>query len=128
MYQPGQTVQFSAGTTGFQFYGVDSGGNTIVLPAPSGFFIPVTFASSGSFDGILTESTETPTVTISAAGVLTSQANQTISGTVTDTTAAVGATVTLYDNADTTPIGTATVGVGGAWTTTMTLSGDGIHS
>ncbi len=42
--------------------------------------------------------------------------------------AAVGGTVYLYDNGGTTPIGTATVGSGGMWTTSVTLSGDGAHS
>src|SRR6516165_5425950 len=63
-----------------------------------------------------------PTVTITTAGGLTSQANQTISGSVKGTEAPVGTTVSLYDNGAATPIGTATVGVGGAWSTTVTLS------
>ena len=70
-----------------------------------------------------------PTVTISTASATTNQSTQTISGTVAATEAAAGATVTLFDtvNSVTTQIGTATV-VGGAWSTTVTLSGNGAHS
>jgi hypothetical protein len=63
-----------------------------------------------------------PTVTITTAGGLTSQANQTISGSVKGTEAPVGTTVSLYDDGAAAPIATATVGVGGAWSTTVTLS------
>ncbi len=69
-----------------------------------------------------------PTVTIANAGGLTNQVSQTISGTVTGTPAAVGTTVTLYDNGSATALGTATVGTGGAWSTSVTLTGDGTHS
>src|SRR5258708_7081820 len=69
-----------------------------------------------------------PTVAISATGTVTNQATHTISGTVAAGEAAVGATVTLYDNGRTTPLGTAIVGSGGTWSTTVTLSGDGPHS
>src|SRR6202012_1738555 len=46
------------------------------------------------------------------------------------TEAPVGATVALFDtvNGVTTQIGTATVGNGGAWSTIVTLAGDGQHS
>ena len=69
-----------------------------------------------------------PTVAITSSGGLTNQATQTISGTVAAGEAAVGSTVYLYDNGGTTAIGTATVGSGGNWTTSVTLSGDGAHS
>jgi hypothetical protein len=36
--------------------------------------------------------------------------------------------VSLYDNGGSTPIGTATVGAGGGWSTSVMLSGDGTHS
>ncbi len=70
-----------------------------------------------------------PTVVIGTAGTTTNQASQTISGTVAVTEAAAGSTVALFDtiNSVTTQIGTATV-VGGAWSTTVTLSGNGAHS
>ena len=70
-----------------------------------------------------------PAVLISTTGTTTNQASQTISGTVAATEAAAGATVTLFDtvNSVTTQIGTATV-VGGAWSTTVTLPGNGTHS
>ncbi len=76
----------------------------------------------------ITVDTLPPTVTISTPGTTTNQATQTISGTVSATEAAVGATVTLYDNGSTTPLGTATVGSGGNWSTAVTLSGNGTHS
>ncbi|TMJ52385.1 MAG: hypothetical protein E6G85_11905 [Alphaproteobacteria bacterium] len=73
-----------------------------------------------------------PTVTISTAGTTTSQVTQTISGTVTAAVgeAAVGSTATLFDtvNGVTTQVGTATVGSGGAWSTGVTLSGNGTNS
>ena len=73
--------------------------------------------------------TVAPTVTISTSGTTTNQATQTISGTVTTTEAAAGATVALYDtvNGVTTQIGTANV-VGGTWSTNVTLAGNGTHS
>ena len=79
---------------------------------------------------VFTLDTLAPTVAISTAAETSSVASQTISGTVTAGEAAVGATVTLLDtvNGVTTQIGTATVGSGGVWTTTVTLSGDGAHS
>ena len=71
-----------------------------------------------------------PTVTISGSGGLTNHATQAVSGVVTATEAAVGATVTLYDtiNGTTTAVGTASVGIDGNWSTAVTLSGDGAHS
>jgi RHS repeat-associated protein len=77
---------------------------------------------------VFTLDTIPPTVSITTTGGLTNQANQTISGKVAAGEAAVGATVTLYDNGSTTPLATATVGTGGNWSTTVTLSGDGTHS
>jgi hypothetical protein len=61
-----------------------------------------------------------PTVSITSAATVTSQATQTISGTVTTSEAAPGGTVTLYDNGTT--VGTATLGAGGAWSASVTLS------
>ena len=75
---------------------------------------------------VFTLDTVAPTVAISTSGTTTNQATQIIAGTVSSTEAAVGATVTLYDNGA--QIGTATVGSGGAWSTSITLSGDGSHS
>src|SRR5262249_62403582 len=73
-----------------------------------------------------------PTVAISTAGTTTNQATQTISGTVTAAAgeAAVGATVALLDSVNggtATQIGTATVGAGGAWSTSVVLSRNGSH-
>ena len=66
---------------------------------------------------------------ISTASATTNQSTQTIAGTVAATEAAAGSTVTLFDtiNGVTTQIGTATV-VGGSWSTTLTLPGNGTHS
>jgi hypothetical protein len=69
--------------------------------------------------------TVAPTVAITSKGVLTTQAKQTIVGTVTTTEAAAGSTVMLYDNG--TKIGTASVGSKGAWSASVTLSGYGAH-
>jgi hypothetical protein len=78
----------------------------------------------------ITVDTVPPTVTISTPDTTTNQSTQTISGSVTTTEATAGATVTLYDtvNGVTTQIGTATVGSGGTWSTSVTLSGSGSHS
>src|SRR6202020_2916712 len=79
---------------------------------------------------VFTLDTVAPTVTIATAAETSAVATQTISGTVIAGEAAVGATVTLLDtvNGVTTQIGTATVGSGGVWSTSVTLTGDGAHS
>jgi hypothetical protein len=69
-----------------------------------------------------------PTVTITNTTTTTNQATLTISGTVAAGEATVGATVSLYDNGSTTPLATATIGSGGIWSTSVTLSGSGAHS
>ncbi len=73
--------------------------------------------------------TAPPTVSIITAGTTTNQATQPISGTVTTTEAAAGSTVALFDtvNGVTTQIGTAPVS-GNTWSTSVTLSGNGINS
>ncbi|WP_079566273.1 Ig-like domain-containing protein [Bradyrhizobium erythrophlei] len=78
----------------------------------------------------ITVDTVPPTVTISTTDTTTNQPTQKISGHVTTTEAAAGGTVTLYDtvNGVTTQVGTAAVGSGGAWSTSVTLSGNGTHS
>ena len=78
----------------------------------------------------ITVDTVPPTVTISTTDTTTNQPTQTISGHVTTTEAAAGATVTLFDtvNGVTTQIGTAAVGSDGAWSSSVTLSGNGTHS
>ncbi len=84
---------------------------------------------------LYTLDTLAPVVAISSVGGQTNAPSQTISGTVTPANAneaAVGSTVTLYDN--TIQIGTATVvapitdGAPSTWSTTVTLTGDGAHS
>ncbi len=68
---------------------------------------------------VYTLDTVAPTVAITTAGGATSNATQTIAGTVTATgAAAAGRTVTVYDNGA--AVGTATL-ANGAWSTTVTL-------
>jgi hypothetical protein len=67
-----------------------------------------------------------PTVSIGSTGGLTNQPTQLISGTVQETEAAIGTTVSLYDN--NILLGTASVQGDGTWKTTVTLSGDGTHT
>ena len=64
-----------------------------------------------------------PSLTIGTAGGLTNQTSQTISGTADATTAT---TISIYEGA--VLRGTATVGAGGAWSTMVTLSGQGLHT
>ncbi|UQR65125.1 Ig-like domain-containing protein [Bradyrhizobium sp. C-145] len=73
---------------------------------------------------VFTLDTVAPTVTITSSGGLTNQASQTIVGTVD--VADAGSTVKIFDGA--TQIGTATVGANGAWSTYVTLSGQGQHT
>ncbi|MBR1092723.1 Ig-like domain repeat protein, partial [Bradyrhizobium manausense] len=88
-------------------------------------------AAPTASQGIAVE-TVAPTVSISTTGATTNQATQTISGTVTAAAgeAAVGSTVKLFDtvNGVTGQVGTATVGSGGAWSTSVTLAGNGSNS
>ena len=81
-----------------------------------------------SIAAVYTLDTVNPTVLINSLGSTTSQPTQTISGTVVAGDAAAGSTVYLYDNGGATAIGTATVGSGGTWSTSVTLSGPGTHS
>jgi hypothetical protein len=89
-------------------------------------------ASSTSAAVVFALYTVPPTVAITSSGGSTNQTTQRISGNVTAAAgeAAVGSTVALFDtlNGATTKIGIAAVGPGGAWSTTVTLSGNGIHS
>jgi Bacterial Ig-like domain len=135
---PGSTVTLydNGSTTALGSATVGSGGawsTTVTLSGDGTHSIVAEDTDAAGNTGIsspvvFTLDTVPPTVTITSAGGLTNQASQTISGTVTATEAPVGATVSLYDNGSTTPIGTATVGAGGAWSTSVTLSGDGTHS
>ena len=79
---------------------------------------------------VFTLETVAPAVTISTASESSNEATQAITGVVTAADAAIGSTVTLYDtlNGVTSQIGTASVGSGGVWSTSVTLSGDGAHS
>jgi hypothetical protein len=97
-------VTLVSGTNSIVAEDIDSAGNT-------GTSSPVVF----------TLDTVPPTVSITTTGGLTNQASQTISGTVTDTGAAPGSTVTLYDNGSATPLGTATLQSNGSWSTPVTL-------
>ncbi len=100
-----------------------------MAPTPSSPRTPMPPATPAASTAVVfTLDTLAPTVAITSSGGLTNDATQTISGSVAAGEAAVGGTVYLYDNGGTTAIGTATVGSGGAWTTTVTLSGDGAHT
>ena len=79
---------------------------------------------------VFTLETVAPTVTISTASETSNVASQAIAGLVSAGDAAIGTTVTLFDtvNGVTSQIGTASVGSGGVWSTSVTLSGDGAHS
>jgi len=66
-------------------------------------------------------------IAISTVGTLTNQLIQTISGIITGTDA-VDATVELFDNGGSTPLGTATVAADGTWSTNISFAGDGIQS
>ncbi|MBV8092477.1 MAG: hypothetical protein JO110_04440, partial [Acetobacteraceae bacterium] len=68
--------------------------------------------------------TTPPTVAITSAGGLTNQAAQTIAGTVDR--AGAGSTVAVLDG--TTILGSATVDQNGAWSASVTLTGDGVHT
>ena len=100
------------------------GVNTIVAQDAS--------ANSTSAPVVFMLNSAPPSVTITSSGGPTKQAAQTISGTVAAAVgeAAVGSTVTLFDtlNGVTKEVGTAPVGAGGNWSTTVTLSGNGAHS
>ena len=80
----------------------DAAGNT-------GTSSPVTF----------TLDTQPPTVAITSAGATTTQATQTIAGTVSSTEAAAGSMVTLYDNGA--QVATAELQSDGSWSTTIGL-------
>jgi len=89
-------------------------------------------ASSTSAPVVFTLDTTPPSVGITSTGGPTNQATQTISGNVAAAAgeAAVGSTVTLFDTLSgiTTQVGTAPVGAGGNWSTTVKLLGNGAHS
>ena len=70
--------------------------------------------------------TTAPVVSITSPAVVTDNAVQTIAGTVTDLHP--GSTVSIFDNGSATALATATIGAGGAWSTSVTLPGNGINS
>lgn len=82
--------------------------------------------SSGSVALVVKVDTTAPTLDIDQAGGTVFTASRTISGTLTD--ANPGNLVEIYDNAGSSPVATASVGVGGIWSTTVTLDGLGSHS
>jgi ABC-type iron transport system FetAB ATPase subunit len=106
-------------TTGLTVSGANLNGGTITNAAGAAADLS---GIGATFSGLQIDTT-VPLVSITSPGGLTNQAVQTISGTVD---VAVGSTVLLYDSG--TLIGTATVGNGGAWSTSVTLAGDGTHS
>ncbi len=70
--------------------------------------------------------TTAPVVVTTTLPVITNVAAQLLSGTVAD--AHPGSTVAIYDNGGSTPLATATLDGLGAWSTTVTLAGEGPHS
>ena len=82
-------------------------------------------ASAQSATNTVIVDTAAPVVAITSAAVITNQTGQTIRGTVSDLHP--GTTVSIFDNGSATALATATV-VGGAWSATVTLSGEGSHS
>ena len=73
-----------------------------------------------------TLNTVPPIVAITSTGGVTNQSTQTISGTVSTTESAAGATVAILDSGK--QIATTTVSANGSWSTQVTLTGDGAHS
>jgi ELWxxDGT repeat protein len=66
-----------------------------------------------------------PVVAITSAGGTVAVATQTITGTLSD--AHAGTTVSLFSDGGVSPIATATVGLGGAWSVSVDLGADGPH-
>ena len=75
--------------------------------------------NTGTSPLTFTFDTTPPLVTITSAGGSTTQASQTVTGTVADISA-VGTTVTLFRG--TTQVGTATVQANGSWSSSITLA------
>jgi hypothetical protein len=80
---------------------------------------------TGTASLAFTLDTTAPAVVITSTGGPTNQPTQTIAGTVSDTNLAANPAITLFDNGS--KIGTTTAS-GGAWSTSITLSGDGGHA
>jgi hypothetical protein len=111
------------GVWSFTPSGLADGAHTIVASQTDSFGNTGTASLSFILD------TVAPHVTINGTGGPTTQSTQTISGTVTTTEATAGGTVLMFDtyNGAQTQIGTATLS-GGAWSTSVTLVGNGTHS
>ncbi|MFG5117285.1 Ig-like domain-containing protein [Methylorubrum sp. POS3] len=92
--------------------------------AGKSFATLVTAAPGTNIRGVsFTPSTDAPTVAIDNKGGLTNAPTFTLSGTVD--LADAGTTVIVKDGAAV--LGTALVGLDGTWSTSVTLSGDGLH-
>src|SRR5262249_33880354 len=79
---------------------------------------------TGTASLAFTLDTTAPAVAISSRGGLTNQPTRLIAATVGDASLAANPTITLFDNGS--KIGTTTAN-GGAWSTSVTLAGDGGH-
>ena len=79
-----------------------------------------TGAASATF--VATLDTLPPAVAITTPGGTLFEASQIIAGSVTQTEATPGGTVTLYDNSSLTPLATATVQKDGSWSVAVTLA------
>ena len=127
----GSVVTVYDGTTALGITTADaiSGAYSLTLSAPlaDGLHSIDVTASVNGVSSVASTATSvivdsaTPVVTISNTSGAVSTGSQTISGTVSGDVAP-GATVSIYDNGSTTAFATATVGAGGAWSTTATLS------
>jgi Ca2+-binding RTX toxin-like protein len=132
----GTTLTLKEGSAVLGSTTVDSTGNWTLTPTPLSDGAHTIVATETDIYGntgtaaplTFTLDTLLPTVTANGSVGITNQASQAISGTVTAAEAAIGGTVSLYDNSGATPIGTATVNSDGSWNTTITLAGDGSHS
>ena len=107
--EPGVLIAAPPGDVGIRYSALDNGGNPVILP--SGFTIGAAFASTGTFDGTLTEtlagSDSTPSPTINGVTPNPVEPGQsTILGTVAPMVA--GDTLTLTE---TTGIGTLSLSV-----------------
>src|SRR5262249_33648720 len=91
--------------------------------APSTFDASLIETVAGANTGVAID-TMAPVVTITSEGGPTDQPVQTVTGTVD--VADAGSTVTVFEGM--TALGTATVGLDGSWSTSVTLSGDGTHT
>lgn len=120
--EQGVTVQYSlnGGTSWTSTFSPVQGANTVEVRQIDG----ASNMSPASSPFAFTLDSVAPTLAITSAGSLTTQASQAITGTIDATDA--GLTVSIFDG--TTLLGTVTPAAGGSWSKTITLPGLGFHS